>query len=160
MASTFDKIATANASGTGASITFSSISGSYTDLVLLCNVKISVARNLLLRFNSDTGSNYSRTLLTSDPGSSRQQDYSYITFTGNGVATTNIHSSHIIHIMNYSNATTYKTVIVRSDNADSGVDAVMGTWRSTSAITSLEVYTTTANFDSTSIFTLYGIKAA
>ena len=62
--------------------------------------------------------------------------------------------------MNYSNATTYKTVITRASNANNGVDAVVGLWRNTAAITSINVFLGTGNLDTGSTFTLYGIKAA
>jgi hypothetical protein len=66
--------------------------------------------------------------------------------------------------MNYSNATTYKTWLSRNNRASAsnapGTEALVGLWRSTSAITELVIGLTGGNFDTGSTFTLYGIKAA
>ena len=62
--------------------------------------------------------------------------------------------------MNYSNATTYKTVIARHDSWDSYTVGNVGLWRNTAAITSLTISTQTFNMGVGSVFTLYGIKAA
>jgi hypothetical protein len=66
--------------------------------------------------------------------------------------------------MNYSNSTTYKTVLGRSNRASSDTAADVGLWRSTSAITRIDLAMggsfPTNNFASGSTFTLYGIAAA
>jgi hypothetical protein len=61
MAITYEPIATTTLGTSESSVTFSSISGSYTDLVLICAVK-NTANNgdeVAFQLNSDTGSNYS-----------------------------------------------------------------------------------------------------
>ncbi len=60
---------------------------------------------------------------------------------------------------NYSNTTTYKTVLSRCSNPTGGTLAVAGLWRSTAAITSITLTPTAGNWLSGSTFTLYGIKA-
>jgi hypothetical protein len=60
--------------------------------------------------------------------------------------------------MNYSNSTTYKTILGRSNAATSGTSAAVGLWRSTSAINSIEIGT--VSFTAGSTFSLYGIAAA
>ena len=63
--------------------------------------------------------------------------------------------------MNYSNTTTYKTVLTRANIASADVEAVVGLWRSTSAVNQLDVKQGGAvTFSVGSTFTLYGIKAA
>ena len=69
----------------------------------------------------------------------------------------NVKLIHIIQIQNYSNSTTYKTALGRS--AQQSV-ATVGLWRSTSAITAVKIYPASGNFDTGSIFTIYGIAAA
>ena len=60
--STYTPIASHTASGSESSITFSSIPQGYTDLVLVFLGKVdSGSGDLGLRFNADTGSNYSTT---------------------------------------------------------------------------------------------------
>jgi hypothetical protein len=57
MAKTYEPIATTTLSSAQSSVTFSSISGSYTDLVLVSNVSGSGGNaNLRVTLNSDTGS--------------------------------------------------------------------------------------------------------
>jgi len=66
--------------------------------------------------------------------------------------------------MNYSNTTTYKTLLTRANQASNGVDACVGLWRSTAAINAVSIATTayggSSSVQTGSIFTLYGIKAA
>jgi len=163
MTATYDCIATTTlTNNTTQSVTFSSISGNYTDLVIVCLASNDTnARNLLLRMNSDTGGNYSNTRIFGDGSaaySERSTNTTYMSIGINGNSSTNF-STHIINVMNYSNTTTYKTAIARSGYATAYVDSYVGLWRSTSAITSIEVTTGAVNWRSGSTFTLYGIKA-
>ena len=165
MPATYEPIATATGTGSSGSITFSSIPSTYTDLILVANAaSVSGTYNALLRFNSDSGSNYSRTAITYDGGSvisSRNSNQTYIVATADGIVGPTNPSPKIIHIMNYSNSTTYKTILDRDVNVSYGITAIVGLWRSTSAITSLEYYILSpGKFTTTSTFTLYGIKAA
>jgi hypothetical protein len=78
----------------------------------------------------------------------------------NGYPTTGV-STRILQIMNYSNTTTNKTVLARSNNAATGVDAIVGLWRSTAAINTIDLYAWTTNsFSIGTVLSLYGIKAA
>jgi hypothetical protein len=163
--STYTPIATTTLGATAASVTFSTISGAYTDLVLVLAGGTDAASGWGLRFNSDTGSNYSRTYLTgtgSAAGNGTDTNQTTADIAYNGILGNNTNYNSIVNIMNYSNTTTYKTAISRSNNAATGVDASTSLWRSTSAITTIEIRTTTAGkiFNVGSIFTLYGIAAA
>ena len=169
--STYTPIATYSVPSTTSSYTFTSISGSYTDLVLEMNIQGvassgSGANTVFLEFNGDTGSNYSRTALLADSGgaqSNRNSNQAKIT-AGNGFESStlsNTYATLIMNIQNYSNTTTYKTLIGRwSSNADR-VGAPVGLWRSTSAITSIKITCDSASgIAQGSTFTLYGIAAA
>ncbi len=165
MPTTYEPIATTTLGSAQSSVTFSSISGSFTDLVLICNVAISSGTgNSKLQFNSDTASNYSQTSLEgtgSSAVSGRYSNQSQIYLEGSGFLNTTFQNIKIIQVMNYANATTNKTVLVRNGGAGAGVDAIVGLWRKTpEAITSLKIETTASTFVSGSTFTLYGIKAA
>jgi hypothetical protein len=72
---------------------------------------------------------------------------------------TNFNFNLLVNVMNYSNATTYKTFLARGNIAAGGTEAVVGLWRNTAAITSLELLPTASTFATGSTFTLYGIKA-
>ena len=50
---TYEPIATASGNGPTATVTFSSISSSYTDLVIVSNVLSTTAQYLRMRLNSD-----------------------------------------------------------------------------------------------------------
>jgi hypothetical protein len=159
---TYTQIATTTLGSAQSSVTFSSISGSYTDLVLVTNGKMSAgsAVNNKITFNSDTGTNYSRTYVYGDGSSalsgrdSSQDNLGFIYWSSTNPSTT------IIQIQNYSNTTTYKTALART--SESGVAAAyVGLWRSTSAITSITITRGSTNdFASGSTFSLYGITAA
>jgi len=162
---TYTPIASTTTSGSASSVTFSSISGAYTDLVVVINYDSVTAGNqsLNMRFNGDTATNYSYTILRGS-GSAAQSargssdDRIYCGSSSTGV--TNIASTAIIQIQNYSNTTTYKTALIRDNNPDYYLFANVGLWRSTSAITSLTFYQSSYNFINGSTFALYGITAA
>lgn len=165
MAITYEPISTTTLGSAAASVTFSSISGSYTDLVLICQVQRSTATGtyLQMRFNSDSGSNYSTTFLFGNgttAGSWRDSNRTDINLDYYAAPQNNSWSIRNISIMNYSNTTTYKTVLNRANDATQGTDAGVHLWRSTSAITSLVLTMPSNNFVTGSTFTLYGIKAA
>lgn len=169
MPATYEPIATNTISTSTASFNFNSISGNYTDLVLVASNVTSVSAGswMGLRFNSDTGSNYSMTEMYGNGTSSTSTRYSSNTlvpinyYSGTGVNQTGFVS--VTHIMNYSNSTTNKTTITRENNAGDpnypGAGAIVGLWRSTAAITSITILAQVSNFNS-GTFTLYGIKAA
>jgi len=159
MPSTYTPIATQTLGTATNSLTFSSISGSYTDLVLVFNGTVSANQYVAFRLNSDTGSNYSWTRIDGDGSAAYSSRGTSVTFGRLGIGNPTNRTLTISHFMNYSNATTNKTVLSRS-NTDF-VGALVNLWRNTAAITSITVLTTTADtFSVGSTFTLYGIKAA
>jgi hypothetical protein len=166
--STYTPIATTTLGSAAASYTFSSISGTYTDLVLVVAGTISSnGFGVVARFNSDSGTNYSVTNLRGS-GSATQstrasnQTYAWLTY-GDGFSSTE-QCNLIAQIQNYSNSTTFKTVLTRNNNPNGssgfGTEATVGLWRSTSAITSITVQPESGNLNSGMSLTLYGIAAA
>ena len=162
MTSTYEKIATTTLGTATATVTFSTISGAYTDLIIIVQGTTTTGNaNIGLQFNSDTGSNYSFTGLGGSGGaavSTRSTNATNIQTEYYGYFDQTI-GNRIIHIMNYANTTTYKTVVGRGNNSNNGTSAIVGVWRSTSAITSATVLDGNSTFTSGSTFTLYGIKA-
>ena len=77
-----------------------------------------------------------------------------------GASFNNIWGQYNISIQNYANATTYKSVLIRSGAATGETNAIVGLWRSTNAITSINLYATAGQWAAGSTFTLYGIKSA
>ena len=160
MTATYEKIATNTLGSAAASNTFSSISASYTDLILIAvTTNTSGATNMTVQFNGDTGSNYSRTLINGNGSSATSSRISSTRLFVGDVGNPSIPSVVILQFMNYSNTTTYKTALSRYGEADIQVGATVGLWRSTSAINSITVNSDSNNFATGSTFTLYGIKA-
>lgn len=163
MAITYDPIASTTLTGSASSITFSSIASSWTDLRLVIVTKsATTGPNTNLRFNSDTGTNYSRVVLFgsgSTATSATETNYSNMVIDLNG--TTTAQPTFIAcDIFSYAGSG-YKTVFGESseDLNGSGIVARQaGLWRSTSAITSIEVRNT--GFTTGTIATLYGILKA
>jgi len=161
MPTTYTPIATTTLGSAQSSVTFSSISGSYTDLVLILNGKNSTTfDNWRLTFNDDTASNYSYTYMLGDGSNASSGRGSNATPAYIGGLPTSDFGTNIAHINNYSNSTTYKTVISRASSATNNAAAWVNTWRSTSAITKIKIDTGTSNFVSGSTFTLYGVASA
>jgi len=167
--STYTPIATTTLGSSQTSVTFNSFSG-YTDIVMIVSAR-SDSGYMALRFNGDSAANYSRTGLTGDgtsAGSFRASGASETRLPIFGAATLPTSGSSFflatINFMNYSNSTTYKTILSRDAAAATGTDAQVGFWRSTSAMTSIVIYPHynigSGNFLTGSTFTLYGIAAA
>jgi hypothetical protein len=159
MATTYEPIATTTLGSSAASYTFSSIPATYTDLVLIVNGSTASNTGTYIRYNSDSASNYSNTGLNGDGTSAS----SFRATTVGSIATgefRNYNSTMIINVLNYVNSTTYKTNISRANTASDYVQAIVGLWRSTATINSIFIGTTSANFNTGTTFTLYGIKAA
>ena len=165
MAITYEPIATTTLGSAVASYTFSSIPGTYTDLVLVTSLVMTAGSpESKIRFNSNTATNYNYTILYGT--GSTVASLSVISATGidtsyYGVPNTTAGASvQITNILSYANTTTYKVALSRANNSALGVDAIAGVWRSTAAITSLTAYPNSSTFASGSVLTLFGIKAA
>ena len=163
---TYESIATQTISGSSTtSVTFSSIPSTYTDLVLIASGSASMSVDLNVRLNGDTSTNYSRTVLSGSGSAAvsvRSSNLDFFRLNYDGYWTTSTQTSvSIAHIMNYTNTTTFKTILGRSNNATTGVDAQVSLWRKTpEAVNSIQVYITSGNYTAGSTFSLYGIRAA
>jgi hypothetical protein len=161
--STYTPIATQTLGTAALNVTFSSIPSTYTDLVVVCAYnRVSGGNNISMRLNGDT-TNYSETYIEGDgssviSGRNANDSNMRIAFIVGGTGTSQ--STMIINLQNYSNTTTYKTVLTRYSEASTGVGASVGLWRSTAAINSVEIGRAGINFAAGSTFTLYGIAAA
>lgn len=159
MPATYEPIATTTLGSAQSSVSFSSISGSFTDLVLVASAGINGSnKELTLTMNSDTASNYSWTRLLGDGTSAASSRGTNVAKIENVLS--NEICTAVYHFMNYSNTTTNKTVLSRTSVASSRAATYVGLYRSTSAITSITL-TAEATFtiNSGSTFTLYGIRS-
>ena len=162
MAVTYIPLATQTVSGTSTStITFSSIPATYTDLILVFNGYTNAQASCYLRFNNDSATNYSDTrLLGSGSSAASDRDTSIAQINAFVSTSTSNNINEIIQIQNYSNATTYKTSLLRWNNAGSYVAAIVGLWRNTAAINRIDMILSTSYFVAGSTFSLYGVTAA
>ena len=153
---TYEPIATTTLGSGTASVSFTSIPSTYTDLFLTIGGAASSAQGMFLYFNNDTAANYSRTLVYGDGSSalsSRSSDHKVLEI---GTAISTITAN----VMNYSNATTYKTTLTRGGSAANLTIAQVGLWRNTTAINRIDVTTGTGTMNTGTVLTIYGIKAA
>lgn len=142
------------------SLTFSNISQNYQDLVIVGGAISSSDISYNLQFNGDTSSNYSTTYLLgsgSAASSGRLSNGTKIeangrTGTSGGVVKININ--------NYSNTTTFKTVLSGGGNANGYVAYCVGLWRSTSAISSVTITPESGTISAGSTFDLYAVSPA
>lgn len=175
MPSTYTPITSTTLSSAQSSVTFSSISGTYTDLILVfSNVKLSSGDSAIDfqvgNGSVDTGSNYDFNIAGARSSSTTPFSHSLDTTTlGRSNWFTSITTSQAamsqIHFINYSNTTTFKSILANSSvdpgSANySGVELTLTTWRSTSAINTIKIMPNVSTFTAGSTFTLYGIKAA
>lgn len=146
-----------------ANISFTSIPQGYTDLICIMNSTRSLGGyNLGLRINSDSGNSYSETYLEGDGstyigGANTDTNTMRIAAIQGGFGTDL--TTVVINLQNYTNTSTYKTVLTRYSQASTIVGSSVGLWRSQSAITSIQIGSfSSAQFLTGSTFSLYGIK--
>lgn len=166
---TYVPIETYTLGSAASSVTFGSggtIPQTYTDLVVvIAGINSSGGSDAcVLQLGNgsiDTGSNYSTTFLYgtgSAAASSKQSNAGYIQAARSNSANQTV---SILNVQNYSNTSTYKTVLSRSSDASAFAWSAVGLWRSTSAVNTLKIYNDGGgNFAAGSTFTLYGIANA
>jgi hypothetical protein len=160
--STYVPIQAITLSANTATVSFTGIPQTYTDLVLVIEGALTASGNKRIYFNG-VGTDQSSTALWGTGSSAVSARY-----TGTGTcyldvanAVTNRYNT-IVHIQNYANTTTNKTYLSRHNSAAVSTEAIVGLWRSTAAITSFDLNVATGSsavYGSGSTFTLYGIGA-
>jgi hypothetical protein len=145
-----------------ASVSFSSIPGTYKDLILIAKGKSeSTAQNGRLRLNGDSSLIYIYQSLsgngTTASGNGGAQDQATIRISDLATTTSTSQLLIISHIMDYSSTDKFTNVISRANNADTGTDLMVSNYANSSAITSLTV--TNISWSAGSTFELYGIGA-
>ena len=164
MATTYEKIATTTLGSTSATITLSSIAATYTDLRIVLVAKGTGYLEPYFYFNGDTATNYSKTQLYGEGTNA----LSINSLNANNIFWHYYGSSgtkpafYDINVMSYAGST-YKTAIGTANEDDNGsgsVSAIVGLWRSTSAITSITFGTNANSYAAGTIVTLYGILKA
>ncbi len=159
----YESIATTTLGTTASSVTFSSIPATYTHLQIRYSLTAAAPADTTIRFNGDTGANYSAHLLRGTGTAAQSLAYasqtaSYVQF-NIGFDT----SVAVIDVLDYVNTNKNKTIRSLAgwdSNSNGNIDFWSGAWYNTGAITSLVLTAVTTTFSVNSKFALYGIKGA
>lgn len=148
-------------------VTFSNIDQTYTDLVLVASTRSlynGTNDALFITINGDSSALYSRTEIYNSSGgrASSETAFKYHGKTAGATSNEGTFGTSTINFMNYSNSTTFKTLIARCGMADSTYSEIKmsaGLYRSTNAITSMAITSESGtSFVAGSTFNLYGIS--
>jgi len=160
----YDSLAAVTLSSATSTITFAGIPSGYKHLQIRGFTLTPTAINAIrVRYNGDSGANYTRHLLEGGGTSAYAEQATGIT--GNNIAYTGGTANpgvFVMDILDYASTNKYKTV--RSafgiDQNGSGYSSLTsGLWLNTSAITSIEFTNTgSTNFNTYTSFALYGVK--
>jgi hypothetical protein len=158
------------------SVSFSSIPGGFRHLLLHFKARsdqATTAQECGIQFNSDTTAGHyvwerltlSGTTFTGQDSGTSAGSIAHIFIPGTSVVANSAGEYEVV-IQDYANTSWHKNV--RSDGGfysdaafptanKTSVEAVWGSWNSTSAITTVTIFPATGKFKANSIFTLYGI---
>jgi hypothetical protein len=163
----YDAIGTTTVgSGGQATVSFTSIPGTYKHLQVRISGNSSGADNASFVFNSDTGNNYTRHRLVGN-GSAAQAAGGgglpawYVFSSGGFPSTSNCFGASIVDILDYANTNKYKTgrAINGQDNNSTGaVEFTSGLWLNTAAITRIDITAFAGSWTQYTQISLYGIK--
>lgn len=175
---TYIKIASQTLAATSSTVTFSNIPQGYTDLriVVVGNQYTSASYgDFNMRFNSDSGSNYSYYAMYSNTTNgttpianayaANQTSFNVgkmVDFTAGNLTWV---SNSIIDIFSYTNTNAHKTILISNSMINSTdysyVAKFVETWRNTSAVTTISFHAISdPPFNVGTSFIIYGIKAA
>jgi hypothetical protein len=169
MPTTYILIASNVLGSTTASITFSSIPATYTDVLVLGSVRTdgaTVLDALFTRLNGISTSIYSRVTLQADGASASAADLSgfssFVGMAANGATSlANTFTPIELYLNSYlsSNTKQLSSVSMQENNITTAYMRInAGYFNDTSAINSITIFPNGANFVANSSFYLYGIK--
>lgn len=175
----YESIATATVTSGGAAyIEFTSIPATYTHLQIRAHVQVSRATYGIgdgyLRFNGDSGANYSwhnvRSVGSGAAQANPTASDSQISISDGmwGTSTGGTFGAMIIDILDYKNTSKHKVMRALTGTDFNGtiagyggfVGLNSGSWRNTSAVTDIRIIAGHSGFTQYSKFALYGIKGA
>lgn len=168
MPATYEPISTTTVTGSStATITFSSIPATYTDIVLVGYTngsRTTYGGDFQIQFNNDTTGNYDM-IIMSGTGSSvtanryaNQQSINMGPLGPNGTSEFNF---TLCHINNYTSTNGHKPIYSVTSGQSQAVIRVHGVWtNSAQAINRIDLTGNTYNFNVGTTVTLYGILKA
>ena len=164
---TYTLIDSVTLGSSASSVTFSGISATGKgDLVLVTNAKNTQAENsyIVLNFNGDTGeSNYPLVNMRGNGSSTNSRTtetgpYLYVNLDTRFSNSATRRGLSQISIFDFSATDKHKSILIRSDVAEIGTEAIAARWASTSAITTILISMWNAgSFAIGSTFHLYQI---
>jgi hypothetical protein len=169
--STYTPIATQTLSANTASVTFSSIPQGYTDLVLVSRMSNSNAATGFgsgLTLNNDAVATGKLSFTILYGNGSAAGSFRWTTSTSGNVTvplgieatTLNAGGMSVMQLMNYSNSTTFKTILTRGGAAGLDTLTYVSLWQDKSPINKITIYPNDATNTilSGSTFSIYGIQ--
>jgi hypothetical protein len=164
--SDFDLISTTTLDSGQPSVTFSNLgdySSTYKHLQIRSSALVNASANLaIVRFNNDSGANYSRHYMEGNGSSivssgGANSDNMYYAYWSSG--STVISNVTVMNILDAYSTTKNKTVraLVGAVTTSNLITLYSGDWRNTGAITSVTI-SSPSNFLAGSRFSIYGMK--
>jgi len=163
MPNTYTLIASNTLSTAAASITFSSIPATYTDLLLVTSVREATTDSYTatLKFNASTTTYTQRNLQGSGSAVSSASPTDIEIMANGSTSTANTFSNSSVLIPNYAGSN-FKSVSVDSVTEANATQAFArlgaNLWSNTAAITSISIQTASGNLAQYTTAYLYGIK--
>lgn len=165
MANTYQLIEAKTLATSTASVTFSSIASTYTDLAVKVSVRSTrtgtAYDDFNIGFNGSTASFTCKSIQGSGSSVSSFNSNQFIGQADTAANTANTFSSADIYIPNYASANykSYSVDMVQEENGTTAyANLTAGLWSNTAAITSITFSAGAGNLAQYSTFYLYGIK--
>ena len=166
---TFTLIEAKTLSSNTATVSFTSIPATYTDLrVIVSGIQLSGANSCFFRYNNDSTASYSTTYLKSNVGAGSVDSGRDVSQTstrinqGSGfpqTSQTNVVASFYMEIFRYT-AALAKTTLLTFNNESSDVGKSVSLYQSGTAINRIDFITSGVDWAVGTTVTIYGIKAA
>jgi len=147
---TYELIQTTTLTSSASSVSFTSITQDYRDLVVSIDLPSGGSGDIGIIFNNDN-SNKSDVFMFGNGSSTSSST------TSNIVVAFGAAGNSLVNIMDYSATDKHKSVLVRFNHTTIGTQARAGRWASTAAITSVRFGA--GSIPSGSTFSLYGIAS-
>jgi hypothetical protein len=167
--SAYTALANLTLSSSASVVTFTSISSSFRDLVLIININGVTGTvtnfNSSMRLNTDSGSNYNDVTMGGNGSSALSDTGSNQTYIVVPTSETSVPSITKIDFLDYSATDKHKSLLVRGNLTVSQVSARAVRWANTSAISTITLFGpdylggTPDTWNAGSTFALYGVSA-
>lgn len=154
-------LATLTLGSTASTVTFSSIVGTYRDLMLVITPIATLGAGYYIRLNGDSAANYSYVSMYGNGSSALSvsgSDTGFVMTNSHNVPTTG-GVVHKLNLMDYSATDKHKTALITQDLSTISTERMAARWANTAAVTSLVCVTWSQQFAAGSTFTLYGVSA-